>query len=116
MAKNDEEPKVEYADTKQFRVAASTPIGKVVAYKLSVENQKQIEEAIREGKREITFEGVISIDEIEPKDQRPTEERIKEAVEYCKTNEIKLTVRNVAKYSDLSLGTVHNYRELFRKT
>lgn len=44
-----------------------------------------------------------------------TEERIKEAVEYCKANGIKPTVRNVAEQAGVSKSTVHNHYDLIIK-
>jgi len=38
-----------------------------------------------------------------------TEERIKEAVEYCKANNIKPTVRSIAKQAGFSIATVSRY-------
>lgn len=43
---------------------------------------------------------------------KSTEEKIKEAVEYCKTNSIKPTVRNVAAQAGVSKSTVHNHYDL----
>lgn len=40
---------------------------------------------------------------------KSTEERIKEAVEYCKANNIKPTVRNVGKYAGVSIATVSRH-------
>jgi len=46
---------------------------------------------------------------------KSTEERIKEAVEYCKANSIKPTVRNVAVQAGVSKSTVHNHYDLIMK-
>lgn len=43
---------------------------------------------------------------------KSTEERIKEAVEYCKANSIKPTVRSVAAQAGVSKSTVHNHYDL----
>ena len=44
-----------------------------------------------------------------------TEDKIKEAVEYCKANGISLTVRSVAKQAGVSKSTVHNHYDLIMK-
>jgi hypothetical protein len=46
---------------------------------------------------------------------KSTEDKIKEAVEYCKANGISLTVRNVGKYAGVSKSTAHNYYDLIMK-
>lgn len=40
---------------------------------------------------------------------KPTKNRVKEAVEYCKANGIKVTVRNIAQYAGVSIATVSRY-------
>jgi len=40
---------------------------------------------------------------------KSTEDKIKEAVEYCKTNNIKPTVRNVSEQVGVSIATVSRY-------
>jgi len=44
-----------------------------------------------------------------------TEDKIKQAVEYCKANGISLTVRNIGKYAGVSKSTAHNYYDLIMK-
>ena len=46
---------------------------------------------------------------------KSTEDKIKEAVEYCRANGISLTVRNVGKYAGVSKSTVHNHYDLIIK-
>lgn len=53
--------------------------------------------------------------EIVKSDYKGTEAKILKAIEYCKENGVKLTIRNIAERAGVSKSTVHRYYDLIDK-
>jgi len=107
MAKNikNKEEQEEFGIAESIvRISASTPIGNLRLVRLSTTAQKLIDRALKEGKSEIPFEGTFIISDV-----IPTETKIEKAKQYCRDRNIKPTVRNIAKYADVSIATVSRY-------
>jgi len=96
-----------YVGIRETRATATTQAGKTIPILATKEADGTIKLRDQDGNmlkdidlnklRQLKFE------------RQSTEERIKEAVEYCKVNGINLTVRSVAAQAGVSRGTVHNY-------
>ena len=91
-----------------YKLSVVTPIGTFTPQYITKKAEKIIAEALQAGKTEIKFEGVIKI---EKKDSATTDEKIEDAVKYCKTNGIKLTVRNITQYAGVSIATVSRHTD-----
>jgi hypothetical protein len=112
MVEIERDMQVGYVATKEIQATATTQSKQ----KIDVIVRKQPDGSLLiKDQNGNVFEN-LDLNKIRKIEINPTvDEMVDEAVTFCKSNHIKLTMRNIAKHSGLALGTIHKYRHLFKK-